>query len=57
MWSALLPPENNPFIDEHIIYATLFIFFALSNDRPGQCLGLGGWWSETQLVKKYPFLA
>ena len=28
MWLALLFPENNPIIDEHIIYALVFAIFA-----------------------------
>jgi len=54
MWSALLPPKNNPFIDEHIVYALVFI--GLTFVKPGHCCGLGKWWSKTKLVKKYTFL-
>lgn len=28
MWLAVLPPENNPIIDEHIIYFFTFLYFA-----------------------------
>jgi thiosulfate dehydrogenase [quinone] large subunit len=28
MWAAALPVENHPFIDQHIIYALVFIGFA-----------------------------
>ncbi|MBU5537380.1 MAG: DoxX family membrane protein [Candidatus Aenigmatarchaeota archaeon] len=54
MWSALLPPKNNPFLDEHIIYA--LVLLSLSTVRAGQWFGLGKWWSKTRLVKKYPIL-
>jgi len=52
--AGFLPPEHNPFIDNHIIYAILFIGFAMT--KSGHCLGLGRRWSETKLIKKYPFL-
>ena len=29
MWLALLFPENNPIIDEHIVYALVFALFAM----------------------------
>ena len=54
MWSALLFPKNNPIFDEHIIYLLLFLLFATG--KAGQSFGLGNWWANTQLVKKYPFL-
>lgn len=54
MWLALLPPEHNPIIDEHIIYA--IVFLGLSVVRPGKWLGLGEWWANTGLVKKYKVL-
>ena len=54
MWSAALLPENNPIIDEHIIYSIALIGLLLVNDN--QRLGLGRWWSKTNLVKKMQFL-
>lgn len=54
MWSSRLLPENNPLIDEHIIYALLFLVMPLAN--AGHFFGLGKWWSNTGLVKKFPFL-
>jgi len=54
LWSTHLPPENNPFLDDHIVYALLFIGFIFV--RPGKWWGLGKWWSEMALVKKYPIL-
>jgi len=44
LWSARLPTENNPLIDEHIIYA--FLLIALSAADVGKTWGLGRWWSE-----------
>ncbi len=52
--AGFLPPKNNPLIDNHIIYAILLLGFALT--KSGHCLGFGKRWSETKLVKKYPFL-
>lgn len=52
MWLSHLPPENNPFLDEHIIY--LIILIGLATVKAGQWVGLGKWWSER--VKNYPFL-
>ena len=35
MYLSLLPPENNPIIDEHIVYILVLILVALaSKDRP-----------------------
>lgn len=54
MWTAVLPPENNPFMDDHLIYAILLVGLALV--KAGDTLGLGRWWSETRLVKRFPIL-
>lgn len=56
MWyyRALLP-ENNPIIDEHIIYTIAIIGLLTVNGR--QKLGIGPWWANTAIVKKYSFLA
>ena len=54
MWLAVLPPENNPFLDQHIIYAIVLI--GLTQVKSGHWLGLGSWWSKTRLVKENKFL-
>lgn len=54
IWSALLPPKNHPFLDEHIIYLIVLLIIAKGN--MGQVLGFGKWWSETDLVQKYKIL-
>jgi len=54
LWSAVVPPEHNPIVDEHIVY--LFVFLALSAMHAGDYLGLGVRWSQTALVRKYPWL-
>jgi thiosulfate dehydrogenase [quinone] large subunit len=55
MWSAALPPENNLFLDDHIIYALVLIGLALAG--AGNTLGLGRWWTRTSLVQRHPWLA
>lgn len=52
MWLSHLPPENNPVLDEHIIY--LIILIGLARVKAGQVVGLGKWWSER--VTNYAFL-
>ncbi len=54
MWSSMLPPENNPILDEHIIY--ILVLLILPQVKAGQTLGLGKVWSGTWWVKKYSFL-
>src|SRR5690606_25582728 len=54
MWTAVLPPENNPFMDDHLIYAILLVGLALV--KAGDTLGLGRWWSETRLAKRCAIL-
>ncbi|QFY08004.1 DoxX family membrane protein [Nonomuraea phyllanthi] len=54
MWSAVLPPENNVFMDYRLIYAILLIGLALV--RAGDTLGLGRWWERTALVRRCPVL-
>jgi len=54
MWSAVLPPENNLFMDDHLIYAILIVGLALVS--AGETLGLGRWWAGTRLVQRLPIL-
>ena len=54
MWSASLPPENNLFMDDHIIYALVLI--GLAAVGAGKTLGLGEWWSRTEVVRRYSWL-
>jgi thiosulfate dehydrogenase [quinone] large subunit len=54
MWTAVLPPENNPFMDDHLIYAlTLGLLASLG---AGRWFGLGHRWEQTSLVRRTPFL-
>ena len=54
LWSAVLPPKNNPVLDEHIIYLlSLHLLYRL---EAGNYLGLGQWWSQTALVQQLAWL-
>jgi thiosulfate dehydrogenase [quinone] large subunit len=55
MWTAVLPPESNPFMDDHLIYAAILIVLALLG--AGNTLGFGRLWSATPLVRRAPWLA
>jgi thiosulfate dehydrogenase [quinone] large subunit len=54
MWSAVLPPENNLFMDDHIIYALLIVALVLVN--AGHTLGLGKVWERLPIVKHSSWL-
>jgi thiosulfate dehydrogenase [quinone] large subunit len=54
MWAAVLPPANNPFMDEHLIYAATLIVLALL--AAGDTLGMGRVWAGTSLVKRAGWL-
>ena len=54
MWSAALPPANNPIIDDHIIYALTLVAITLAG--AGHTLGLGRVWDRLPLVRDNSFL-
>jgi thiosulfate dehydrogenase [quinone] large subunit len=54
LWMTNVPPANNPILDEHIIYLILLI--GLMKVKAGQTLGLGKWWLNTPLVRRFPIL-
>ena len=54
MWSANLPPDNNPVLDDHILGAITVVVLALV--AAGNVWGLGKWWSSLDFVRKYPWL-
>jgi thiosulfate dehydrogenase (quinone) large subunit len=54
MWTVVLRPENNPFMDDHLIYAMVLIGLAAVN--AGDTWGLGKQWATTGLVRSYPIL-
>ncbi|MET8310643.1 MULTISPECIES: hypothetical protein [unclassified Micromonospora] len=54
MWTAVLPPENNPFMDDHLIYAAVLAVLALVN--AGDTWGLGRVWARLPIVQRMPWL-
>jgi len=54
MWSVVLPPENHPFLDEHILGALSMV--VLASYYAGDTWGLGRSWAKTPLVKDNPVL-
>ena len=54
MWTAVLPPETNPFMDDHLINAGLLV--ALAAVGAENTLGLGRVWGRLELVEKHRWL-
>ncbi|HLZ62123.1 MAG TPA: hypothetical protein VKR06_34700 [Ktedonosporobacter sp.] len=54
MWSASLPPQDDLFMDNHIVYALVLLGLAVVG--AGNTLGLGHWWTQTSLVRRFPWL-
>jgi thiosulfate dehydrogenase [quinone] large subunit len=54
MWSAVLPPANNPFMDDHLIYAMVLVLLAAAG--AGTPLGLGATWKSLPVVKQNGWL-
>lgn len=54
MWSATLLPENNPLIDEHIIYALVLLGLLSVNDN--QKWGLKDWWAKQSITQRFSIL-
>ncbi len=54
MWSAVLPPASNPFLDDHLVYAGVLVLLALIG--AGDTLGLGRMWARTPLVRRAGWL-
>ncbi|GLH99734.1 DoxX family membrane protein [Phytohabitans aurantiacus] len=54
MWTVVLPPENNPFMDEHLIFAGVLAGLALVG--AGNTLGLGKYWTKLPIVKRETWL-
>ncbi len=55
MWSASLPPQDDIFMDNHIVYAIVLLGLAVVG--AGNTLGFGQWWAQTSLVRRFPWLA
>jgi thiosulfate dehydrogenase [quinone] large subunit len=54
MWTVVLPPENNPVVDDHIIGALVVIGLALVH--AGDTFGLGRWWKQQPIVQQNRWL-
>lgn len=54
MWTVVLPPPNNPIIDEHIIGALAALLVAFVG--AGRWFGLGAAWERLPMVQRYPAL-
>jgi thiosulfate dehydrogenase [quinone] large subunit len=54
MWSVVLRPENNPFMDDHLVYAMVLVLLALT--AAGRTFGLGRYWERLPVVQRYGFL-
>ncbi|CAN5141809.1 MAG: hypothetical protein ACSLEW_07320 [Nocardioides sp.] len=54
MWTAVLPPANNVFMDDHLIYAMTLGLLALFGAH--RVFGLGDVWEHLPLVKRFPIL-
>jgi thiosulfate dehydrogenase (quinone) large subunit len=54
MWTAVLPPENNLFMDDHLIYAAVLAVLALVD--AGATWGLGRIWARLPIVRQAPWL-
>lgn len=54
MWTVVLPPPNNPVLDDHILGAITLVVLVLAD--AGAVWGLGRKWAATDLVAKVPLL-
>jgi thiosulfate dehydrogenase (quinone) large subunit len=54
MWTVVLPPANNLFMDDHLVYAGVLGALALAG--AGDTLGFGRWWSRLPFVATNPWL-
>lgn len=54
MWTAVLPPANNPFMDDHLVYAGVLALLAVTN--AGDTWGLGRTWARLPIVGRFGWL-
>jgi thiosulfate dehydrogenase [quinone] large subunit len=54
MWTVVLPPENNPVLDDHILGALSMVVLAAF--YAGDTWGLGKVWGATKTVQNNPVL-
>lgn len=54
MWSSMLLPENNPFVDDHIIY--IIVLLGILSANKNQKWGLRDFWVKQSIVKRFPVI-
>lgn len=54
MYAAVLPLENNPVVDDHLIGVIVMVVLALA--YAGRTWGLGRWWESRDFVRQNPVL-
>ena len=54
MWTASLPLANNPFLDDHLVYALVLVLLALVG--AGRTWGLGSAWERLPIVRDHSSL-
>lgn len=54
MWTVVLPPANNPVLDDHLLGAITLVALAALN--AGNTWGLGRAWAKTDVVESHPVL-
>ncbi len=54
MWTVVLPPDNNPVLDDHILGAISLVALTLAN--AGSVWGFGKQWAASDLVARVPLL-
>ena len=55
MWTAVLPPANNLFMDDHLIYAMVLVLVTALG--AGHTFGLGDRWNQLPLVRGNDWLS
>ncbi len=54
MYAAVLPLENNPVVDDHLVGIIVMAVLALG--AAGTTWGLGHWWNRVDVVEQHPVL-
>lgn len=54
MYLAAMPLTTNPIVDSHLTGAVILVMLALL--YAGDTWGLGTWWRDTSIVRRFPFL-
>lgn len=54
MWAAMLWPENNPILDEHIVY--IFLLGTIAAFARYQQFGISKRWQEMPIVRRMPWM-